>query len=80
MGYELTHDTIAKQVFSKASIEAQTRRKVERYISERYLAHKDRGAKLTQDDLDYITPYLGQANISKEEEVFLHSLGFQSES
>jgi WD40 repeat protein len=71
MGYELIHDTIAKQIFNKASTEAQTRRKVERYITERYQAHQDRKAKLTQDDLDYIGPYLGQVNITKDERTFL---------
>ena len=73
MGYELTHDTLAKQIFRKASTEAQTRRKIEKYIKERHQAHQERGARLTQDDLDYITPYLNQVNISPREEAFVAS-------
>ena len=71
MNYELTHDTIAKQIFQKASSEARTRRKVEKQIRERYEAWQERGARLTQDDIDYITPYLAQVNITKEEETFV---------
>ena len=71
MGYELTHDTIAKQVFQKASTEAQTRRKIEKYIQERYKAHQDREARLTQDDLDYISPYLAQVNITNAQAEFV---------
>ncbi|MEL7531680.1 MAG: hypothetical protein AAFN10_10250 [Bacteroidota bacterium] len=66
MQYELSHDTIARQVFDKASVEARTRRKVEKYIRERHEAFELRGAKLTQDDIDYISPYLEQVNIDAE--------------
>lgn len=71
MKYELIHDTIARQVFEKASTEARTRRKVERFIRERYEANQLRGAKLTQDDIDYINPYLAQVNITAEEAAFV---------
>ncbi|MEZ4851237.1 MAG: SUMF1/EgtB/PvdO family nonheme iron enzyme [Bacteroidia bacterium] len=71
MNYELIHDTIAKQIYQKASTEARTRRKVEKYIRERYEAYQSRGARLTQDDIDYITPYLSQVNITQEEETFV---------
>ena len=59
MDYELIHDTIAKQVFEKASTEARNRRKAEKYIPKRYEAYQQRGAKLTQDDIDsmYIWVY-----------------------
>ncbi|MEL6255315.1 MAG: hypothetical protein AAFR87_25130, partial [Bacteroidota bacterium] len=71
MKFEIIHDTIAKQVFEKASTEARTRRKVEKFIRERFEAHQARGAKLTRDDLDYIQPYLNQVNISTEENSFI---------
>ncbi|WP_020537723.1 WD40 repeat domain-containing protein [Lewinella cohaerens] len=71
MHYELTHDTIAQQVYEKASTEARTRRKVERYISERHQAYHDRQVYLTQDDIDFVWPYLDQVNSSGEELVFL---------
>ncbi len=71
MKYELIHDTIARQVFENASTEARTRRKVERFIREWYEANQLRGAKLTQDDIDYINPYLAQVNITAEEAAFV---------
>lgn len=71
MGYELIHDTIAKQVYAKASTEARTRRKIEKFIAERHQAYLERNAALSQEDLDYITPYLKQVNISREQEAFL---------
>lgn len=71
MKYELTHDTIARQVYQKASTEARTRRKVERYIREHYADYQDRGVQLTQDDIDYVWPYLDQVNSPEEEINFL---------
>jgi hypothetical protein len=44
---------------------------VERYISERYAAYQERGARLTQDDVDFATPYLPQVNVSAEESEFI---------
>ena len=73
MKYELSHDTIARLVFDKASSEARTRRKVEKYIRERREAYLQRGVQLTEDDLDYIDPYLDQIRISTEEEDFLEA-------
>lgn len=71
MFFELSHDTIARQVYDKASTEARTRRKVERFIRERYEAYRERGAKLTQDDVDFVTPYLTQVNIDDAERDFV---------
>ncbi|MEM6347930.1 MAG: SUMF1/EgtB/PvdO family nonheme iron enzyme [Bacteroidota bacterium] len=71
LNYELAHDSIARQVFDKASVESRTRRKMERFIRERHQAFLDRGVGLTTDDLDYIKPFLGQVNISREIESFI---------
>lgn len=71
MPYELAHDTIARQVYEKASTEARTRRKVERYVREHHEAYQERGVQLTQDDLDYIGPYLSQINVTDDEQRFL---------
>ena len=77
MGYELSHDTIAKQIFEKASVEARTRRKVEKFIRERHQAFQERSAPMTMEDIDFVQPYLDQINISestyqllKEEEAY----------
>ncbi|MDW3651049.1 MAG: formylglycine-generating enzyme family protein [Bacteroidia bacterium] len=71
MKYELIHDTVASQVFVKASIEARTRRKVEKLIHDRFEAHQLRGVKLSQDDVDEIGKYLEVVNISQEERDFV---------
>ena len=44
--YELSHDSIARQVFEKASTEARKRRKVERFVQERYAAYRERGEQI----------------------------------
>ncbi|PSR14689.1 MAG: hypothetical protein DA408_07760 [Bacteroidetes bacterium] len=71
MHYELSHDSIARQVYQKASTEARARRKVERFISERFQAYQERQAPLTQDDVDYVWPYLNVVNSKPEELAFI---------
>ncbi len=69
--FELSHDTIARQVFDKASAEAQTRRKIEKYIRDRFAMYRERGSLLTRDDLDYIHPYLEAIRADREERAFI---------
>ncbi len=71
MRFELSHDTIARQVFDKASAEAQTRRKIEKYIRDRYLMYRERGSLLTRDDLEYIHPYLDAIQADAGERAFI---------
>lgn len=73
MPYEIIHDTIARLVYDKSSAEARTRRKIEREIRERYVAYQERDSRLSQEDLDYFTPWLDRVNISSEEAAFLES-------
>ena len=69
--FELSHDTIARQVFDKASAEAQTRRKIEKYIRDRHAMFRERGSLLTRDDLDYIHPYLDSIHATSDERAFI---------
>ncbi len=69
--YELSHDAIARLVFDQASAEAQTRRKIEKYVRDRLAMHRERGPLLTQDDLDYIHPHLGAIHADAEERAFI---------
>jgi len=71
MRFELSHDTIARQVFDKASGEAQARRKIEKYIRDRYAMFRERGSLLTRDDLDYIRPHLAAIDPAGEERTFI---------
>ena len=73
MDYELIHDIIAKQIFEKASDEARNRRRIEKYIHDRLEAYQQRRAKLTQDDMEYILPYLSEVNLSKDEQRFIEN-------
>ncbi|MCB0637848.1 MAG: hypothetical protein KDC54_14570, partial [Lewinella sp.] len=70
MKYELKHDSLALQIFQKSSKEAHTRRKIERYIRERFEGYQARGVMLSQDDIDYIKPYQQTVNISDQEETY----------
>jgi WD40 repeat protein len=69
--FELSHDTIARLVFDQASAEAQTRRKIEKYIRDRLAMHRERGPLLTRDDLDYIHPHLAAIHADVEELAFI---------
>src|SRR5215204_4629374 len=69
--FELSHDAIARLVFDQASAEAQTRRKIEKYIRDRLAMHRERGPLLTRDDLDYIHPHLGAIRADDEELAFI---------
>ncbi|MFN8574476.1 MAG: WD40 repeat domain-containing protein [Gemmatimonadaceae bacterium] len=72
MRYELSHDTVARLVFTKASADAQARRKVEKLVRDRFAMHRERGrALLVQDDLDYIRPHLGDVQLGREERTFV---------
>jgi WD40 repeat protein len=69
--FELSHDAIARLVFDQASAEAQTRRKIEKYVRDRFAMYRERGALLTRDDLDYIHPHLGAIHADDEERAFI---------
>ena len=71
MRYELIHDSIAKQVFEKASTDARARRKIEKDILEAHEAFKSRGARLTKEDVDYYEPYLGIINVTPQQHDFI---------
>ncbi|NND08977.1 MAG: hypothetical protein HKN87_21605 [Saprospiraceae bacterium] len=71
MRYELTHDSIAKQIYDKASGEVLQRRKIERAIKEAHLDFQERGASLTQENADHYKSFLNQVNITDDEEAFV---------
>ena len=71
MKFELTHDILARAVYDKSSNEDKNRRKMERFIRERYEHYLTVGELLSEVNLEYIAPYLSQVDISKEEERFI---------
>lgn len=71
MFFEFTHDSLAQAVFDKVSVEEKTRRKVERFIEDRFAYYEAQGVLLNQKDLSYIQPYLDQVNITPEARAFI---------
>lgn len=73
MTIELYHDILARKVYEQASAGEKMRLKVERRIKERYAYYleTERQALLNKHLLDYITPYLGQLDITEAQRAFV---------
>lgn len=69
--YELAHDSIAKQVAEKASVEAKNRRKVKALIERGVERFNERQILLTADDLDIIKPFESNLYLSDAEQNLL---------
>lgn len=65
MKLEILHDTLAQQVYEKASTEDKMRLKVEAFIKDRYANYKEHGGLLTVKDLNYIQPYLNELDLER---------------
>ena len=68
MKFEISHDTLAKQIFEKSSAEAKNRRKVKALVERGLERFHDRKILLTQDDLDEIKFFQTAINFSDDEE------------
>ena len=71
MRYELQHDTLAQIIQAKVSGEALTRRKVERFVEDKYRLYAEKGFRLSPDDANYVKPLFWQINVSGAERDFL---------
>lgn len=71
MNFEFTHDSLARAVFDKVSAEEKTRRKVERFVKDRYVYYLSQKVLLSQKDIDYVLPYLADISIKDEEKAFI---------
>ncbi|MEL7339233.1 MAG: hypothetical protein AAGM67_02015, partial [Bacteroidota bacterium] len=71
MYFEFAHDSLAKAVFDKVSVDEKTRRKVERFVKDRYAYYQTQGVLLSQKDLDYVQPYQETISLSEEEQAFI---------
>lgn len=73
MKLELAHDSIAKKIGEKISEEDKRIRKIQTFIRERYLIHKERHTNfLEKEDIDYIRTDLKNLDLNREEEKFLN--------
>jgi WD40 repeat protein len=71
MKYELSHDILAKKVYEKSSQKDKMLRKIETFVKERHDYFLLQGVMLVKEDLEYVSPYLKQINISDEERKFI---------
>lgn len=67
MKYELAHDTLARQIFEKASVDAKARRKTQALVARAVERYQERQVLLTQDDLDEIRPFEKTIDFKAEE-------------
>lgn len=67
----LSHDTIAKVIYEKASAEERQRLKIERFVKQRYEQYNETEALLSESELHYIEAFLDQIDISKEQKIFI---------
>ena len=71
MKFEITHDTLARKVFEKASTEDRARQKALSFVRTRYLFYLEHKTFLRTDDLNYILPYQPSLVLSPEEQLFI---------
>jgi WD40 repeat protein len=55
--YELAHDTLARRIDDKRSVEEKTLVKIEKLVKDRFSAYKDTSTLLSKGELNYIEPY-----------------------
>ncbi|MEN0004873.1 MAG: WD40 repeat domain-containing protein [Bacteroidota bacterium] len=72
MKYELSHDSIAKQIFEKASFDAKARRKADAFLDRAFVRYQEKKVLLTEADLEELRPFWDELNISEEEALFIH--------
>ncbi len=66
MKIELTHDILADKIYKKVSAEEKARRKVEKFVADRYEFYNGRGNLLTNNELNFIVPYLAEVDLPGE--------------
>lgn len=71
MRYELSHDSLAAKIEEMVSDEQKIRRKMMRFLEERYGHYQTREVLLNKDDLDYVRPYLGSLLLPEEVKGFV---------
>jgi WD40 repeat protein len=69
--FELSHDSIAKQIGEKASVDAKNRRKVETLLQQAMDLYAKRGTLLSQDQLDEIRPFEDILRLDDAETAFI---------
>jgi|GEM_PF-3663788 len=68
MKYELTHDTIARQIYEQASEQLKARRRARLIVQRALERYQERGVLLRQEDLDEVRPYEKSIRFSSAEQ------------
>lgn len=71
MKLEISHDALARTIYEKASAEDRTRLKIKTFIITRYEHYKENRSLLKKEDINYISPYLGQIDLNKDQKKFI---------
>ena len=73
MKYELSHDTIARQIYDKSSVEAKARRKIKLLVERAFERHLNNPKiLLSKEDLEEVKPFEGAIFWSEEEQHFIN--------
>lgn len=71
MRYELSHDSIARQILDRVSADAKARRQAALLVQRAFARYEERDVLLTQEDLDEIRPYEAGIQFSDKELAFI---------
>lgn len=80
MKIEISHDTLAKTVYDKASTEDRMRLMVGNLFKAKYQLFKEKHVYLTSDELKSIAPFERQLDLSTEEKSFLTNSRIRAQS
>lgn len=69
--YEFSHDSLAKRVFDRLSNKEKTLLEIKQFINQEYTNYKTRNALLSKEDLNYVSPYLKEIEVSNEQKILL---------
>lgn len=71
MKIELAHDTLAREIYNKASSEDKTIMRIENLVKEDYTRYLERGVLMTRKDIHYVMPFWDVINISTDQREFI---------
>lgn len=71
MKLEISHDSLAKHIYEKASADDKMRKKISDFITTRYKFYQDNKSLLRSDDLHYVEPYLNEIELPQEQDDFV---------
>lgn len=71
MKIELAHDILARKVYEKGSSEDKARLRIESFVNDKYNIYVLNRRLLSNDDFEYILPFLDELSLSAEQQKFI---------